>query len=43
MHTRWPDMFPRIEQMVKDADAGTKSVRDALTTLDDELAAIARG
>lgn len=36
-------MIPRIEQMVKDADEGKKSVRDALVTLDDELAAIARG
>jgi ABC-type glycerol-3-phosphate transport system substrate-binding protein len=42
MHVQWPDMIPRIEQMVKDADAGTKSVRDALATLDEELAAIAR-
>ncbi|MBI3973026.1 MAG: extracellular solute-binding protein [Chloroflexi bacterium] len=43
MHTRWPDMIPRIEQMIKDADAGKKSVRDALTILDEELTAIARG
>jgi multiple sugar transport system substrate-binding protein len=43
MHVQWPDMIPRIEQMVRDADAGTKSVRDALTALDDELAAIAKG
>ncbi len=42
MHTRWPDMLPKIEQMVRDADAGTKGVRDALTTLDAELESIAR-
>jgi acetolactate synthase-1/2/3 large subunit len=42
MHTRWPDMLPKIEQMVRDADAGTKSVRDALTTLDAELETIAK-
>jgi multiple sugar transport system substrate-binding protein len=42
MHTRWPDMLPKIEQMVRDADAGKLSVRDALTTLDAELETIAR-
>jgi hypothetical protein len=35
-------MLPKIEQMVRDADAGTKGVRDALTTLDAELESIAR-
>ena len=40
--SRWPDMLPKIEQMVRDADAGTKGVRDALTTLDAELECIAR-
>jgi hypothetical protein len=43
MHSRWPDLLPRIEQMVRDADAGKQSVRDALTALDVDLAAIARG
>jgi multiple sugar transport system substrate-binding protein len=42
MHVRWPDMLPKIEQMVRDADAGKVSVRDALTTLDAELESIAR-
>ena len=42
MHTRWPDMLPKIEQLIKDADAGVKSVKDALTTLDAELEAIAK-
>jgi multiple sugar transport system substrate-binding protein len=42
MHSRWPDLLPRIEQMVRDADAGKQSVRDALTALDVDLAAIAR-
>jgi multiple sugar transport system substrate-binding protein len=42
MHTRWPDMLPKIEQMVRDADGGKGSVRDILTQLDVDLAAIAR-
>ena len=42
MHVRWPDMLPKIEQMVRDADAGKASVRDVLTTLDAELESIAR-
>jgi multiple sugar transport system substrate-binding protein len=42
MHSRWPDMLPKIEQLIRDADAGTKSVKDALTTLDAELEAIAK-
>jgi len=42
MHVRWPDMLTKIEQMIRDADAGTKSVRDALSTLDVELEAVAK-
>jgi multiple sugar transport system substrate-binding protein len=43
MHRRWPDMLPKIEQMVRDADAGKKSVKDLLSQLDDDLAAIVKG
>jgi multiple sugar transport system substrate-binding protein len=42
MHTRWPDLLPLIEQMVRDADAGKASVRDLLAELDRDLAATAR-
>jgi ABC-type glycerol-3-phosphate transport system substrate-binding protein len=42
MHTRWPDMLPKIEQMMRDADGGKQSVRDIMTQLDADLAAIAR-
>ena len=40
--TRWPDMLPKIEQMVRDADAGTRNVRDALSTLDAQPEAVTR-